>query len=65
MAKEEDIRTGGNLHCPFCGTKYENDGLADADYIIDFHGTDKYCEDWFCYKCKKPATIATAFDPIV
>ena len=58
--KEEDIREGGNLRCPYCGKKYENKEFVDADMLLKLAlNMYVYCESWRCRKCKKQVWFGT------
>jgi len=63
----EDVRDGGNLHCPYCGRKYGNNEFVDADLLLKiFPGTYAYCETWRCRKCRKQVWVGSelfAFKP--
>jgi len=58
--KEEDVREGGNLRCPYCGKKYENKEFVDADMLLKLmRDVYVYCESWTCRKCKKQVWFGT------
>jgi hypothetical protein len=52
---EEPIRDGGNPYCPFCGKRYENKDLIDADHIFltTLPTRELYGEIWKHQGCEK------------
>jgi len=56
--KEEPIREGGNLFCPYCGQRFKNRDFIDADHSFTVSRIFVYYgEDWYCPKCKKQMVV--------